>query len=109
MAADDPGSAVGRVPYIPDFGGMLAELGWMKNAQCAGMESLFFSRDEDDRAAAMGICRRCPVLSECQDWSRQVQPRGGVWAGKGAGYWQGQRRPERRAHRADATTQVGNQ
>ena len=58
------------------------DLGWMRDAACQGMTSLFFSDDPDDVAEAVEACASCLVMAQCVDWRDRTRPRHGVWAGQ---------------------------
>lgn len=60
-------------------------LEWMKDATCLGSSALFFSNESDERDRTRGICADCPVIEECRDWTRQVKPSEGAWAGRVVG------------------------
>ena len=54
--------------------------GWQQSARCLGQEQ-FLSDDEEDQAKALALCDACPVLAECQAYTRAAKPTFGVWAG----------------------------
>lgn len=62
---------------------------WQARAACRDVHPDLFwpthpSRQREDIAAAVEVCRRCPVLDECRDYaaslSRPIRA-GGIWAG----------------------------
>jgi WhiB family redox-sensing transcriptional regulator len=56
---------------------------WERYARCAGLQTdFFFSEDEEDRAYAKSICRRCPVEDDCLAHAIQQRELGGVWGGR---------------------------
>lgn len=56
----------------------------LPGADCAGRGELFTSEHPDDQAAAVAICRTCPVLADCQRWVAGL-PRSRIPAGVTAG------------------------
>lgn len=57
----------------------------LTGAACRDRGDLFLSEDADDQAAAVEICRTCPVLTECRRWVESLprsQRPGGVVAGQ---------------------------
>lgn len=60
----------------------LEERPWAAYAACREADpELFFSGDEEATAAAIRICRGCPVSDECLDWALEMRVRYGVWGG----------------------------
>ncbi|MGZ5307033.1 MAG: WhiB family transcriptional regulator [Actinomycetota bacterium] len=64
--------------------------GWQLRAACRGEDSSFFyapsyfekRREKDAReAVAKAICRTCPVLDECREYSLEVREGHGIWGG----------------------------
>ena len=64
--------------------------GWQLRAACRGEDSSFFfapsyfekRREKDAReAVAKVICRTCPVLEECREYSLEVREGHGIWGG----------------------------
>lgn len=63
---------------------------WMESAACQGHEELFlwpsggFSMKKNQPAIkkALKLCSFCPVLSECQDWSKNMPWSGVIVAGQ---------------------------
>jgi WhiB family redox-sensing transcriptional regulator len=64
--------------------------GWQLQAACRGEDSTFFfapsyfekRREKDAReAVAKAICRTCPVLEECREYSLEVREGHGIWGG----------------------------
>ena len=55
---------------------------WAAYAACRTADpDLFFPGPDGDTAAAVTICRGCPVLDECRDWALGTRMRYGVWGG----------------------------
>jgi len=54
---------------------------WRLSAACLG-SPLFFSGRRDEVAAAIDVCRTCPVKTQCGDYAHRTRPYVGVWAGK---------------------------
>lgn len=55
---------------------------WMANAACADHPtSLFYRRTRAQIAAAVAICRRCPVRIECAGYALATDEAHGVWGG----------------------------
>lgn len=60
----------------------LEERPWAAYAACREADpDLFFSADEEATAAAIRMCRGCPVADECLDWALDMRVRYGVWGG----------------------------
>jgi WhiB family redox-sensing transcriptional regulator len=60
----------------------LEERPWAAYAACRQADpEQFFSTDEDDMAAAVRICRGCPVTNECLEWALETRVRYGIWGG----------------------------
>ena len=64
--------------------------GWQLSSACRGEDASYFfapsyfekRREKDAReAVAKAICRRCPVLEECREYSLQVREAHGIWGG----------------------------
>ena len=64
--------------------------GWQLRAACRGEDSSYFfapsyfekRREKDAReAVAKAICRACPVLDECREYSLEVREGHGIWGG----------------------------
>lgn len=60
---------------------------WHQHAACGGKANLMFPAPDDQRGirTARQICKTCPVLAECDQWSRSFPPGedpGGVLAGR---------------------------
>jgi WhiB family redox-sensing transcriptional regulator len=67
--------SVRRLPPLGD---------WRLQAACADADpELFFPTAGDSRSArdARAICRDCPVLADCLDYSLQDASLDGIWAG----------------------------
>jgi WhiB family transcriptional regulator, redox-sensing transcriptional regulator len=77
---------------------------WLRSARCLSEDpELFFpigaagaARKQVERAKA--ICRRCPVIETCLEWSLATAQDAGVWGGMS----EEERRDIRRARRRDA-------
>ena len=60
---------------------------WTSSARCIGVEpDLFFPVGTTGPAVeqterAKGICRGCPVIQECLEWSLATAQDAGVWGG----------------------------
>jgi WhiB family redox-sensing transcriptional regulator len=55
---------------------------WQERAACRGIGwQLFFSDAADDIRAALAICRRCDVRSQCLDAAMRTGEAFGVWGG----------------------------
>ncbi|MCF2527181.1 WhiB family transcriptional regulator [Yinghuangia soli] len=67
--------------------GEIPVMGWMGRAACRGTDPRAFEDTEPDtRAAAsvkaaLKVCRGCPVLAVCRDWSMDTRQPQGVWGG----------------------------
>ena len=66
---------------------------WMTAAACADRHlpppvRAAFTTDDPTPAdhAAHAVCTRCPVLDDCADYTRRVQPPAGIWAGHRRGH-----------------------
>ena len=60
----------------------LEERPWAAYAACREANpDLFFSAHEEETAAAIRICRGCPVSDECLDWALEMRVRYGIWGG----------------------------
>jgi WhiB family redox-sensing transcriptional regulator len=86
-------------PLAPIVGGMAFRpgtvfdtwtSGWQLRAACRGEDSSYFfapsyfekRREKDAReAVAKAICRICPVLDECLEYSLDVREGHGIWGG----------------------------
>ena len=56
---------------------------WVKDAQCHGLTTLFFSTAHADQARAKAICATCSVIEPCGEAGRNNGDRGGgVWGGE---------------------------
>jgi WhiB family redox-sensing transcriptional regulator len=81
---------------------------WVAVARCIGEEpDLFFpvgttrpAVEQTERAKA--ICRDCPVIMECLEWSLATAQDAGVWGGRS----EDERREIRRARRRRASSLV---
>jgi WhiB family transcriptional regulator, redox-sensing transcriptional regulator len=57
---------------------------WMWDAACASADpDLFFPREQRDprNSEAKRVCARCPVKSECLDYSFATREEFGIWGG----------------------------
>ncbi len=57
---------------------------WRRDAACLGNPEPFFPSQGDNGNAAQAICRVCPVLEACREWTLAVPPsivQHGIWAG----------------------------
>jgi WhiB family redox-sensing transcriptional regulator len=62
---------------------------WQLRGACRGMDSAFFFHPEGERGRARAdretrakqVCRRCPVLQQCQRHALMVHEPYGVWGG----------------------------
>ncbi|HUZ19808.1 MAG TPA: WhiB family transcriptional regulator [Acidimicrobiales bacterium] len=69
-------------------------LDWERHAICRGMDTeLFFGTQSGEVAAAIEICRGCPVRSDCLHRALREPDVRGVWGGTS----EGERRRMRRA------------
>lgn len=60
----------------------LDERPWAAYAACREADpEIFFPASDDGADAALRICRGCPVVDECRDWSLDMRIRYGVWGG----------------------------
>lgn len=60
----------------------LEERPWAAYAACRQADpDQFFSTKEEDMAAAVRMCRGCPVTDECLDWALETRVRYGIWGG----------------------------
>lgn len=60
----------------------LEERPWAAYAACRQADpDLFFSADEEVTAAAIRMCRGCPVSGECLEWALEMRVRYGIWGG----------------------------
>jgi WhiB family redox-sensing transcriptional regulator len=56
---------------------------WWERGACVGHDpELFFPDNTVDQAAALAVCRRCPVRAECLDHAL-THEKFGVWGGTG--------------------------
>lgn len=69
---------------------MTSDVSWFDHGICSGKTELFFpppgirekQKDRDIReAAAMTVCRRCPVIVECRNYARE-NDEFGIWGGE---------------------------
>ena len=69
---------------------MINDTSWLYHGICSGKTELFFPptsgkepmRDRDKReAAAMTVCRQCPVIVECRNYARENNELG-IWGGE---------------------------
>jgi WhiB family redox-sensing transcriptional regulator len=68
---------------LPDLQAILHRPTWQREAACRGADpQLFFSRDGSTLTKAKSICARCPVVEECEEFSKGHALLKGVWAGK---------------------------
>lgn len=70
---------------------MTGHLEWMDSALCAQIDpELFFPVLGEDANPIKKICRTCPVIAECEEWTAAgPQVRQGVWAGKTERHYRG--------------------
>lgn len=79
-------------------------MSWRQSAACLSQDpELFFPVGTSGPAVrqveeAKGVCRRCPVVSECLTWALEVGVDHGVWGG--------QTEEERRALKRRARTRA---
>jgi WhiB family redox-sensing transcriptional regulator len=67
------------VPREADFD--FAALPWMSLAACrSASPDLFFAEDPRGQAAAIEVCKACPVLAECLDYAVKTNSEG-IWGG----------------------------
>lgn len=60
----------------------LDERPWACYASCRTADpELFFSSRDGDAAAAVTICRGCPVAAACLEWALETRVRYGIWGG----------------------------
>lgn len=60
----------------------LEERPWASYGSCRGADpNLFFSAEANEVAAAVTICRGCPVSAECLEWALETRVRYGIWGG----------------------------
>ena len=59
------------------------EPGWQAEARCRGMGALFTAEDlsPENVVEAKAICLRCPVRTDCLDYSIEHRERAGIWGG----------------------------
>jgi WhiB family redox-sensing transcriptional regulator len=58
-----------------------AALPWMSLAACRSTPpDLFFAEDPRGQAAAIAVCKACPVLAECLDYAVTTNSEG-IWGG----------------------------
>lgn len=60
-------------------GGSTEGTAWRELAACRRTAVDFF--DEEQTAAALAVCRTCPVLTPCRDVALAEGPPEGVWGG----------------------------
>ena len=66
-------------PREADFD--FAALPWMSVAACrSASPDLFFAEDPRGQAAALEVCKACPVLAECLDYAITTNSEG-IWGG----------------------------
>ena len=59
-----------------------AALEWSADALCAQTDpEVFFPEVSEDPAAAVAVCRKCPVRQECLDYAIAAREQHGVWGG----------------------------
>lgn len=59
-------------------------MNWMDDAACKGMDTDIFYPVAGEVAAARAICRRCPVQTECFQWSLDVEDEHAILGGVAA-------------------------
>jgi hypothetical protein len=69
------------VRWCPECGISALRQDWRRWAACVGSKVDFFTFDPTEQAAARAICRRCPVASECFEYSESIDAPIGVWGG----------------------------
>lgn len=81
------------------------EESWQNNAACRlPTADLHFPSSSGDAAEpAKKVCRRCPVMLECQDWALETGQTTGVWGGLSENELKAARR---RRGRSDASVDV---
>lgn len=82
---------------IPRFGERhAANLGWMEEAACVGMEpeAFFPHRSVGKPSPTVSpqaqfvintACRQCPVIEKCAQYARTIGAKHGVWGGRELG------------------------
>jgi WhiB family redox-sensing transcriptional regulator len=55
---------------------------WAALASCRRYDpDIFFPGSEESSAAALRVCRACPVMDDCREWALDARVRYGVWGG----------------------------
>ncbi len=49
----------------------LTDVHWSQRGLCRDEPRLFDAATTSDMFTALDICRRCPVLAQCDEWRRQ--------------------------------------
>jgi WhiB family redox-sensing transcriptional regulator len=59
-----------------------SDRGWTERAACADLETnRFFPSESDSSAAAVVVCKQCPVQSDCLQDALRHRIVDGVWGG----------------------------
>lgn len=54
---------------------------WMEEAQCARTDPEVFFSTNGSSAAAIAVCRSCPVIEQCLQFALASHQRNGIWGG----------------------------
>jgi WhiB family redox-sensing transcriptional regulator len=58
------------------------DLAWQDKALCAEVDGeLFFPEKGGSTREAKAICRRCPVIDDCLEYSMEHSEKWGIWGG----------------------------
>lgn len=55
---------------------------WMADAACRTSDPELFFPIRTDDTAAIAVCRRCPVQSDCLIYALRTNQKNGIWGGK---------------------------
>lgn len=101
MVTDVWGSAVKGSAWMD----MVAGEPWMEQGVCATVDPYLWHPDKGDSPAvrkAKAICRECPVVAACRDYSLERREMHGVWGALGERERRGMIAAQNRADKAAA-------
>jgi hypothetical protein len=63
------------------------DVAWMSRGACTGQTDLPWTADPEDTTVRQllvlgGVCRACPVLSDCAGLAKRAKVTAGFWAGR---------------------------
>lgn len=84
-------------PTAPADGNWAGWPDWVERAECRELPDLFGAEEAAAWDAALAVCRACPVLTQCRDWSVTVEVFGVCGGLLPSQRWRWGRAPRRRS------------